>query len=324
MISSVQESAGRTEHFDGRRYFNPTGANGQPFWAVPRLLSTRWTPWPRSVPTDPRRPPAVLGAGDAVVTFVGHATFLIQTAAGNILTDPVYSERAGPLTFMGPRRVRRPGVAFEDLPPISVVVLSHNHYDHCDRRTLQALGQRFAPLVVTPLGNGPMLEAAGIRRVEELDWWQKATSAPVPITLTPAQHFSARTPFDRNRALWGGFMIDVRGHRIFFAGDSGYGPHFRDVRRRCGPVDLALLPIGAYEPRWFMKDVHMNPAEAVQVHLDLEAQQSIAMHFGTFRLTAEGISDPIAALEDALRAREVPAGRFRTLDSGDSLRLDWK
>ena len=323
MISSVQESAGPTEHFDGRRYFNPTGANGQPFWAVPRLLSTRWRSWPRSVPTHLRRPPALLGA-DAVVTFVGHATFLIQTAAGNILTDPVYSERAGPLTFMGPRRVRRPGVAFEDLPQISVVVLSHNHYDHCDRRTLQALGQRFDPLVVTPLGNGRVLEAAGIRRVEELDWWQKATSAPLPITLTPAQHFSARTPFDRNRALWGGFMIDVRGHRIFFAGDSGYGPHFHDVRRRCGPVDLALLPIGAYEPRWFMKDVHMNPAEAVQVHLDLEAQQSIAMHFGTFRLTAEGISDPIAALEDALRSRDVPAERFRTLESGDSLRLDWK
>jgi len=309
-------------HFDGRRYFNPTGANGQPFWALPRLLRTTWTPWPRSVPTHPRRPPEAVGAGEAVATFIGHATFLIQTAAGNILTDPMYSERAGPLTFFGPRRVRCPGVAFEDLPPISVVVVSHNHYDHFDRRTLQVLGRRFDPLVVTPLGNGRLLQAAGIRRVEELDWWQETTaSSPLAVTVTPAQHFSARTPFDRNRALWGGFVIAVNGRRIFFAGDSGYGPHFRDLRRRCGAVDLALLPIGAYEPRWFMKDVHMNPAEAVQVHLDLEAQQTIAMHFGTFRLTAEGISDPVVALQEALRSRDVPASRFRTLEPGESVKL---
>src|SRR5262245_5695823 len=195
-------------HFDGRRYFNPTGANGQPFWALPRLLRTTWTPWPRSVPTHPRRPPEAVGAGEAGATFIGHATFLIQTAAGNILTDPMYSERAGPLTFFGPRRVRCPGVAFEDLPPISVVVVSHNHYDHFDRRTLQVLGRRFDPLVVTPLGNGRLLQAAGIRRVEELDWWQETTaSSPLAVTVTPAQHFSARTPFDRNRALWGGFVI---------------------------------------------------------------------------------------------------------------------
>jgi L-ascorbate metabolism protein UlaG (beta-lactamase superfamily) len=212
-------------------------------------------------------------------------------------------------------------VPFDELPHISMVVLSHNHYDHCDRWTLNELGRRFDPLVVTPLGNGPLAAAAGIRRVEQLDWWQSATGAALPITLTPAQHFSARTPFDRNRALWGGFVIDLGPRRIFFAGDSGYGPHFRDVRRRCGPIDLALLPIGAYEPRWFMKDVHMNPAEAVQAHLDLEASMSVAMHFGTFRLTAEGISEPVSALHRALGDVGLDPGRFRTLEPGESLVL---
>jgi L-ascorbate metabolism protein UlaG (beta-lactamase superfamily) len=308
-------------HFDGRRFFNPTGAQGQPFRRVPRLLLTKRTRWPDHVAVTPRRPPPLEGPDDAVVTFVGHATLLIQTSAGNVLTDPVYAERASPLTFAGPRRVRPPGVAFDDLPAISVVVVSHNHYDHCDLRTLAALDRRSGPLFVTPLGNGPLLESAGIRRVEELDWWQDAAATAPRVTLTPAQHFSSRGPFDRNRALWGGFVISAGSRRIFFAGDTGYAPHFREIRRRFGPVDLALLPIGAYEPRWFMKDVHVDPAEAVQAHLDLEARQSIGMHFGTFQLTPEGIDDPVLALGEALRARQVPSGRFRTLDFGESLRL---
>jgi L-ascorbate metabolism protein UlaG (beta-lactamase superfamily) len=148
----------------------------------------------------------------------------------------MYSERASPLRFAGPRRVRQPGVAFDDLPPIAVILLSHNHYDHCDRPTLRRLGARFAPLVVTPLGNRPLVQTAGIRRVEELDWWQPSAAAPLPVTLTPAQHFSARTPFDRNRALWGGFLLSVAGLRIFFCGDSGYGPHFVEIRERLAPT----------------------------------------------------------------------------------------
>jgi L-ascorbate metabolism protein UlaG (beta-lactamase superfamily) len=308
-----------TNHFDGRRFFNPSGANGQPFWMVPRLLLSRFTPWPAHVPVRLQRPPSPHGAEDVIVTFVGHATFLIQTGDGNLLTDPVYSTRASPLTFAGPRRVREPGVAFDDLPDIAVVALSHNHYDHCDLRMLHALDCRFKPLFVAPLNNGSLLRSAGIRRIEELDWWQEATAAPLRMTLTPAQHFSARGPFDRNRALWGGFVISAGGRRIFFAGDTGYAPHFREVRERFGRIDLALLPIGAYEPRWFMKDVHMNPAEAVQAHLDLEAQRSIGMHFGTFQLTPEGITDPILALGEALRARHVPDTQFRVVDVGESL-----
>jgi L-ascorbate metabolism protein UlaG (beta-lactamase superfamily) len=284
------------------------------------MVLERRTAWPAHI-DEPTRQPAARDEAAAVVTFVGQATFLIQTAAGNILTDPMYSERASPLAMMGPRRVRRPAVAFDDLPRISTILLSHNHYDHCDTRTLRRLARRDDPIVVTPLGNAALVRSAGIRAVEELDWWQQANTAPLPITLTPAHHFSARTPFDRNRALWGGFVLSAGGKRIYFAGDSAYAPFFKDVRTRLGPIDLALLPIGAYEPRWFMRAVHMNPAEAVQAHLDLEARQSIGMHFGTFQLTTEGINEPLRALDDARRANGISSETFRTLDFGDSLRL---
>ena len=284
------------------------------------MLLTPRNPWPATVPVEPRRPPNA-GPDDVVVTFIGHATFLIQVGSTSLLTDPVYSERASPVSFAGPRRVRAPGVRWDDLPAISLVLLSHNHYDHCDLGTLRALERRFQPRLVTPLGNGRLLRAAGIHNVEELDWWQSAGAPPLPVTLTPAQHFSARGPFDRNRALWGGFLIAARGRRILFAGDSGYGPHFREIAARLAPIDLALLPIGAYEPRWFMKDIHMNPAEAVQAHLDLGAHRSVAMHFGTFQLTPEGIDEPVRELAKALEQRALPAGVFRPAAVGESLRL---
>jgi len=175
--------------------------------------------------------------------------------------------------------------------------------------------------VVTPLGNGRLVRSTGIRAIEELDWWQQTTIAGLPIALTPARHFSARTPFDRNRALWGGFVVGLPGVRLFFAGDTAYGTFFHDIRTRLGPIDIALLPIGAYEPRWFMQSVHMNPAEAVQAHLDLEAARSIGMHYGTFQLTSEGIDEPERALDEACRVRGVPRPRFGTLGFGESLHV---
>ena len=276
--------------------------------------------WPARI-VEPPQQPAALERAAAVVTFIGHSTFLIQTPAGNVLTDPVYSHRAGPFNLLGPKRVRQPGVAFDALPPVSIVLLSHNHYDHCDLRTLRLLAKRFDPLVVTPLGNAGLVRSTGLSRIDALDWWQEARSSAMPITLTPAQHFSARGPFDRNRALWGGFVLGAGDARILFAGDTGYGAFFSGIRQRLGPIDLALLPIGAYEPRWFMKDVHMNPEEAVQAHLDLDSAQSVGMHFGTFQLTTEAIDEPLRALEASCGARNVPAARFRTLGFGESLRL---
>jgi L-ascorbate metabolism protein UlaG (beta-lactamase superfamily) len=234
----------------------------------------------------------------------------------------VYAERASPLSFAGPRRVRAPGIRFDDLPPISIVLLSHNHCDHCDLRTLAELDRRFHPTFITPLANGRLLRSAGVRRIIELDWWDTASDVPVPITLTPAQHFSARGILDRNRALWGGFLIATQKHRILFAGDSGYGPHFREIAQRLAPIDLALLPIGAYEPRWFMKVIHMNPAEAVQAHIDLGVARSLAMHFGTFQLTAEGIDEPPRLLAEELRQRGVVPEHFRTPEIAEPLWLD--
>jgi L-ascorbate metabolism protein UlaG (beta-lactamase superfamily) len=234
----------------------------------------------------------------------------------------MYYERAGPLNVLGPRRVRRPAVPFDDLPPISTVLLSHNHYDHCDLASLKTLARRFDPLLVTPLKNARLVRSAGFRRIEELDWWEQAERSPLGVTAAPAQHFSARTPFDRNRALWSGFVIDVDGRRIFFAGDTGYGGHFRRVRERFGPIDFALLPIGAYQPRWFMKDIHMDPGEAVQAHVDLEARRGIGMHFGTFQLTTEGIDEPIAALDRACRERQIAEGQFTVLGFGETMQLN--
>jgi L-ascorbate metabolism protein UlaG (beta-lactamase superfamily) len=310
----------RSDHFDGRRFFNPTPPAAQPFSAVPRMLLERRTPWPARV-DEPLERPLALDGEAAVVTLIGHATFLIQTAAGNILTDPMYSQRAGPFNLAGPRRVRQPAVAFEDLPPISMILLSHNHYDHCDLPTLRRLARMGDPIVITPLGNGDLVRSTGIRRVEELDWWDEAKTATLPTTLTPAHHFSARTPFDRNRALWGGFSLVVGGARIYFAGDSAYAPFFRELRPRLGPIALALLPIGAYEPRWFMSAVHMNPEEAVQAHLDLGGPESIGMHFGTFQLTNEGIDEPLRALDEGRRAHGIHAERFRAIGFGDAVRV---
>ncbi len=305
-------------HVAGDRFRNPTGQNGRPQADVPRMLAERRAAWPSTVPVTPRDVQARHSGAWAAVTFVGHSTFVVQTPSGTLITDPMFSERASPVSFAGPRRVRQPGVPLARLPRIDLVLLSHNHYDHCDLPSLRALARRDDPVLLTPLGNARLARAAGFRHVEELDWWQRATLGSLPVTAAPAQHFSARTPWDRNRALWGSFVVEVSGRRLYFAGDSGYAPHFHEVRRRLGDIDLALLPIGAYEPRWFMQHIHMNPEEAVLAHRDLGAALSVGMHFGTFRLTTEAIDAPLEAL-DAARARHaVPHDRFITLEFGET------
>ena len=307
----------KSDHCDGERFFNPSGAPPQPFTKVPRLMLTKHARWPRWIDEASVKPPVLAAA--AAVTFVGHATFLIQTRSGNVLTDPMYSKRAGPWNLLGPRRVRRPGVALEDLPPITLVLLSHGHYDHCDLPTLRKLAKRFDPVVVSPLGHGRLVRSTGIRKVVELDWWGETSVGDLRAALVPAQHFSARTPWDRNKALWGGFVLLVEEARIYFAGDTAYAGLFASIRRRFAPFDLALLPIGAYEPRWFMKPVHMNPEEAVKAHVDLGAPPSIAMHHGTFRLTPEPIDEPARELERACDAAGVPRERFRAVGVGETV-----
>jgi L-ascorbate metabolism protein UlaG (beta-lactamase superfamily) len=319
-----------SDHCDGRVFFNPgpgeppalssAGGHGPPRglrqllrW---RFLGEQRATWPARV-SDPifAPPPDFVGPDRVAVTFINHASFLVRLPRATVLTDPIFSERCSPVSWAGPKRVREPGISLADLPRPDVVLVSHNHYDHMDFPTLRALQARFAPLFVTTLGNARTLARLGIVATE-LDWWQDVTAGALRITATPARHFSARTPFDRNRTLWGGFMVSTGAGTVLFAGDSGAGPHWGDIRARLGAPDVALLPIGAYEPRWFMAPVHMNPAEAVEAHLALGARRSVGMHFGTFQLTDEAIDAPLLALDAARRALGVEA--FGTLGFGET------
>jgi L-ascorbate metabolism protein UlaG (beta-lactamase superfamily) len=212
--------------------------------------------------------------------------------------------------------VHRPGIAFQELPPIDVVLVSHNHYDHLDLETLQKLEMKFHPVFITALGNALFLKARGLKNVVELDWWESHSVLDTEFTLTPAQHFSSRSMRDRDQSLWGGFYIKTLDYKIFFAADSGYCPCFKEIAERLGNPDLSFIPIGAYEPRWFMRTVHMNPDDAVLAHRDLGSQQSVGIHFGCFKLTAESIDAPIADLTKALAKYEVEAKKFYAPEFG--------
>jgi len=261
----------------------------------------------------------MLPDGDVALTFINHVTFLIQLRHLNLLTDPVFSQRASPLSWLGPRRVRAPGLALDRLPRIDLVLVSHNHYDHMDLPALRELDRVHRPLFITGLGNRPFLQQEGLRGVVELDWWQQSAVHDARVVFTPAQHWSSRRPGRRNHTLWGGFLIQAAGQQIYFAADTGYASHFFELQQRYGVVDIALLPIGAYEPRWFMEEQHMNPEEAVRAHLDLKAALSIGMHYGCFRLTDEGFDDPLLDLDRARRNLGVSPHAFRTMDVGETL-----
>jgi L-ascorbate metabolism protein UlaG (beta-lactamase superfamily) len=311
-------------HHQGSRFCNAIGPAGRDWkhylrWAALRRRR-RWPKWIES--THEPQLPGNLAVDAAAATFIGHSSFLLQIGGKNLLTDPVYSERVGPFNLCGPRRVRAPGVSFEKLPPIHGVLLSHNHYDHMDLATLHRLQRAFDPWIVTSLGTGRLLRREGFRKVTELDWWEQyQVDGQLGLTFTPAQHFSSRHFFDRDRALWGGFIIQAGARRIYFAGDSGYGEHFKEIGSRLQPIELALVPIGGYQPRWFMQAAHIGPEEAVQVHLDVQSRLSVAMHFGTFQLTDEGIDEPITELRAALQHRSVTPDKFLVPEFGQTILL---
>ncbi len=279
-------------------------------------------PWPRSVAnTRADRPPPRVNGSALRISFVGHASLLIQTGGLNILIDPVWSERASPVRFAGPKRVNVPGIAFEALPPIDAVLVSHAHYDHLDVATLSRLAATHAPRVITPLGNDTVMRRydAAIR-AEAYDWGDSVELGPrTAVTLAPMRHWSARHLSDRNKALWAAFILQTEAGCIYHVGDSGYGDgrHFRNARNRHGPFRLAILPIGAYEPRWFMRDQHMNPQEAVTAFLDSGAELALAHHHSTFRLTDEAIDAPVKALAVALDAKGIAPERFKVLGPGE-------
>ncbi|HEY2416470.1 MAG TPA: MBL fold metallo-hydrolase, partial [Steroidobacteraceae bacterium] len=310
-----------SDHFDGRHFFNPGARAGRSFAAFLRWqLTRRAVPWPRWRENAQAAPvPPAPGAGEIALTFINHVTFLIRLPGLNILTDPVYSERASPVQWAGPKRVHAPGLAFDRLPPIDLVFISHNHYDHMDLATLRRLAAAHAPLFLTGLGNGAFLRQQGIMPVVELDWWEQTSLRGVQLTFTPAQHWSARGMGQKNHTLWGGLWIANASNRLYFAADTGYSPWFAELRRRYGAPDLALLPIGAYEPRWFMGEQHMNPDDAVRAHMDLGADTSVAMHFGCFRLTDEGIDEPALALARACAEHALASDNFHVPHPGETM-----
>ena len=306
-------------HFDGERFFNPHARQGKSLEDLRRWRQTRQKQeWPEHV-EDPTFPPPGRVAPDRIAaTFIGHSTFLVQVGGVCVLIDPIWSKRCSPVFFAGPRRVRRPGQGLDALPGVNLLLVTHNHYDHMDLPTLRRVRARWAPPVATGLGNARHLAKADIRSAVELDWWQSTELAGARVTYLPAQHFSARGLYDRNRCLWGGFVVEAGGAVVYFAGDSGYCPHFAEIGRRFPRIDLALLPIGAYEPRWFMRQQHVDPEEAVRAHLDLGARRSLGMHFGTFQLTEEAIDAPVLALRQARAQAGVAEADFDVLAFGET------
>lgn len=251
------------------------------------------------------------------ITWIGHATFLIQVDGLNILTDPVFGRFCAPFPAWSMRRLAPLPARLENLQPIHAVLLSHNHYDHLEAQTVRELSREVTWFV--PLGNAAWFRERGRDNVVELDWWKEASFGPASITSVPAQHFSGRTAFDRNLTLWSGFVIRSRLGNIYFAGDTGYSPSFVDIGEHLGPMRASMIPIGAYQPRWFMSPMHLNPEEAVRVHVDVKSAFSIGMHWGTFCLTDEPMAEPPIVLRHALARRRLPATSFRTLRFGETV-----
>jgi L-ascorbate metabolism protein UlaG (beta-lactamase superfamily) len=314
-----------SDHFDGMLFFNPGGTPSRGGADLLRWkLRDRGTKWPPNHPSPfpPARPENRVDGNGLSLIMVGHSSLLLQVAGLNILTDPVWSERASPFSFVGPKRVNPPGIAFADLPPVDLVLVSHNHYDHLDLATLKRLHAMHDPLVVTPLGNDAVIHAAIPRmRVAAHDWGREIDFRGVTIHVVPAHHWSARGTRDRRMALWGGFVIETPAGHVYFAGDTGFhaGETYRALAEAHGGFRLAILPIGAYEPRWFMEPQHQDPDEAVEAMKLCRAAYAVGCHWGTFPLTNEPVEEPARRLAAALETANIPPGRFRALRPGE----DW-
>lgn len=312
-------------HFDGQRFFNPDGEQGTG-GAQKRSLGGIWlrlhrldaaSPWPAHVATPVGHAATVTDPKRMVVTWIGHSTVLVQAGGINILTDPIYAEKAGPWGLLGPKRVRDPGIAFDALPHIDLVLVSHNHWDHMDRPTLKRLWDRDHPLIVTSLGNDTLIRSAGAQAVAG-DWGQRIPVRPgIDVIIERVHHWDSRWMKDRNRALWSGFAVTLPGGNLFFAGDTGPGDgSWQAEDAKDGPYRLALIPIGAFQPRDVMSGNHIGPVEAVDAFQKLGAQHAVAVHWGTFKLSSEGIDDPPNLLRKTLAERHISPGRFRALEVG--------
>lgn len=330
LYARSSQAAGRyyrgpvSDHFDGVRFFNP---GGEPPGNFIGLLKWRMggdrAVWPEyyESPHPFAKPQERVEGTQIRVTFVGHASFLIQTVGLNILIDPVWSERTSPFTFTGPKRVNPPGIRFEDLPPVDIVLVTHNHYDHMDMETLRRLHAAHRPLFITPLGNDSIIRG-GVEgaRTQTGDWDDVIDAGQnVRIHFEPCHHWSARGLDDRRMALWAAFVIETPGGKIYHIGDTGFhqGINYRKAKEKHGSFRLANLPFGAYEPRWFMKGQHQNPAEAVEGMELCNAQYVCGHHWGTVQLTDEAVDAPLVALQEALAGRGIAQGRFRPMRPGE-------
>lgn len=317
----------RSDHYDGKTFSNLDGIRARGLWDVFKWAITEdpaeWKELTEEDVPYGQAPPKQVSNGTANITFINHATFLIQAGGLNILTDPVWSLRASPFQWIGPKRMRPPGIRFEDLPKIDLVLLSHNHYDHLDIHTVQRLKKEHHSRFIMPLGVSAYLHENGIMHTDEMDWWEDLKiSDSLTISSVPAQHFSGRGLTDRDKTLWCGFVLQTDAGNIYFAGDTGYDGFFKKIGAKFDPIDLAIIPIGAYRPRWFMEPIHVDPNQAVQIHHDIRARQSIGMHFGTFPLADEGMFDPVEDLKTARKKHGLADNEFFAIREGSSMSIE--
>jgi L-ascorbate metabolism protein UlaG (beta-lactamase superfamily) len=323
-LSAAPWTGPRSDHFDGRTFQNLEPFPDKTLADILRWQATsRKSPWATWIdePAGPR-PIERVTDGSIRVTWINHATLLVQLDGINIITDPIYSDRASPFSWIGPRRHRPPGITFDDLPPIDLVVVSHNHYDHMDVPTLQRLQARDAAPVLVGLGNTAYLAKRGVTGTRDVDWWDSTTVGAVRVTATPSQHWSARFRNDRRHTLWTAYMIEGPSGRVYFGGDTGYGRHFAMTRERLGAPDVALLPIGAFMPVWFMQPAHMSPAEAVKASRDLGAGVAMPIHYGTWQLGDDGDAEPEAELRAALAVDPSQQRVWRVARHGHAERIE--
>jgi len=322
ILSGPRYKGPPSDHFDGNEFFNlePTDTKGLGD-VLKWQLNREQGHWPDDIqPTEGTVP--VASVQDVRITFINHASLLIQAGGVNVLTDPIWSERASPFSFAGPARKREPGIDFHDLPSIHAVLISHNHYDHLDLSTLIKLRDEHDPVFIVPLGVDLLLQKNGIHMTRALDWFDQTPLLNATIHAVPARHFSGRGLGDTNQTLWAGYVIESGGKTIYFAGDTGYGEFYKLISDEFEDIDMALLPIGAYKPIWFMQPIHMSPEEAVKAHLDLKAKTSIGMHFGTFPMADDGQEEPIIDLNKAMKNLNVSVQNFKVLKEGESFKLD--
>ncbi len=347
-ISAPRYKGPTSDHFDGKQFFNPSGQNSKGFsdllkWQTSKKEKTPWSavqnfefgekPTAQIASKMTKEDPSVQNAfstnlSDLRVTFVGHSTVLLQFDGWNVLTDPVWYARCSPLQWAGPKRIVPAGIRLEDLPPIDLILQSHNHWDHLDIENLKKIYEKHKPQIVTSLGISPFLKQHGIEESVDLDWnasfslkkgvyTEGASFSDLTVTCLPAQHFSGRGAFDRNATLWSSFMVSSpTSGNIYFGGDSGYAPFFKTIGAQFGRIRLALIPIGAFKPQWFMSPIHCTPAEAVQIHLDINAEKTLAIHHSTFPLADDGQQEPVEELKKALVLRGVAEADFFILKEG--------